>query len=126
MAKLLHTRIRVSDMNASIDFYTKRLGFELVSEPGASPHGNQVAFLELPGNTHRVELTYSPDYDLKVPEDLMHFAIGYPDLTALCEELEGEGIEIWPDDWRAVLRSGPRMAFIDDPDGYEIELLQSR
>ena len=126
MAKLLHTRIRVSDMNASIDFYTKRLGFELVREPGASPHGNQVAFLELPGNTHGVELTYSPDYDLKVPEDLMHFAIGYPDLPALCEKLEGEGIEIWPDDWREAIRSGHKMTFIDDPDGYEIELLESR
>lgn len=126
MAKLLHTRIRVSDINTSIDFYTKRLGFELVREPGRSPQGNQIAFLELPGNVHGVELTFSPDYDLKVPEDLMHFAIGVPDLTAFCEELENEGIDIWPDNWREVFASGRKMAFIDDPDGYEIELLESR
>ena len=124
MAELLHTRIRVSDLNASIHFYTHRLGFELIREPGASPHGNQIAFVELPGNKHGVELTYSADYDLQVPEDLMHFGIAYPDLTGFCAALEMDGIEIWPDDWREQFKSGRKMAFIDDPDGYEIELLE--
>jgi lactoylglutathione lyase len=124
MAVFLHTRIRVSDLDNSISFYSERLGFKLLSRSERSPHGNQIAHLELPGNLHTLELTYSDDYDLNVPEDLMHLAIGVPDLIAFCAELEEKGIEIWPDGWREVFAEGRKMAFIDDPDGYEIELLE--
>ena len=81
--------------------------------------------LELPGNEHLLELTWSIDYELNVPNDLMHLAIGVPDLIACCEQLEDKGIEIWPDDWRQKLLDS-KMAFIDDPDGYEIELLERK
>lgn len=81
--------------------------------------------LELPGNEHLLELTYSPDYNLKVPEDLMHFAVGVPDIIEFCDRLEKNGLEIWPDDWREQFSSGGlKMAFVDDPDGYEIEILE--
>ena len=126
MSTLLHTRIRVSDLDSSIKFYTENLGFVVKSQTGKSPAGNQLAHLALPGNAHGLELTYSDDYDLKVPEDLMHLAIAVPDLIALCDELEGKGIEIWPDGWREKFVAGRKMAFIDDPDGYEIELLEER
>ncbi len=126
MYKLLHTRIRVSDLERTIKFYCDNLGFQLTRRTDRSPAGNQLAFLELPGNDHVIELAYSPDYDLKVPEDLMHFAIGVPDLTAFCAELEAKGIEIWPDNWREAFQQGSKMAFIDDPDGYEIELLERK
>ncbi len=125
MAVFLHTRVRVSDLDASIQFYCDNLGFRVKSRSEKSPQGNEIAHLELPGNVHTLELTYSDDYDLKVPEDLMHLAIGVPDLTALCAELEGRGIEIWPDGWREEFVSGHKMGFIDDPDGYEIELLEA-
>jgi len=82
MYKLLHTRIRVSDLEQSIRFYEDNLGFKVFSRSERSPHGNQIVHLELPGNDHTIELTYSADYDLNVPEDLMHFAIGVPDLIA--------------------------------------------
>ena len=59
-----------------------------------------------------------------MPEDLLHFAIGVPDLISFCDRLEKDGIEIWPADWRQSFPAGHRMAFIDDPDGYEIELLE--
>ena len=124
MAVFLHTRVRVSDLDNSISFYCERLGFKLLSRSERSPHGNQIAHLELPGNLHTLELTYSDDYDLNVPEDLMHLAIGVPDLIAFCAELEDKGIEIWPDGWREVFAEGRKMAFIDDPDGYEVELLE--
>src|SRR5690606_19454514 len=91
-----------------------------------SPAGNQLAFLELPGNDHAIELCYSPDYDLKVPEDLMHIAISVPDLAAFCEELEKKGLEIWPDNWREAFAQGNKMAFLTDPDGYEVELLEDK
>ena len=124
MAVLLHTRIRVSDLDASIEWYSKHLGFVLKSRSDRSPAGNQIAHLELPGNAHTIEFTYSDDYDLNVPEDLLHFAIAVPDLIAFCDKLEKAGIEIWPDGWREKFPTGRKMAFIDDPDGYEIELLE--
>ena len=124
MATLLHTRVRVSDLDRSIDWYCGHLGFRVLSRTDKSPAGNHIAHLELPGNDHTLEFTWSPEYELKVPEDLLHFAIGVPDLIAFCDRLEKDGIEIWPEDWRQSFPEGRRMAFIDDPDGYEIELLE--
>ena len=124
MAVLLHTRVRVGDLDRSIDWYTRHLGFEVASRTDKSPAGNHVAHLVLPGNEHTIEFTWSPDYDLKVPDDLMHFAIGVEDLISYCDQLEKDGLEIWPADWRESFPAGRKMAFIDDPDGYEIELLE--
>lgn len=124
MATFLHTRVRVSDLDASIDWYVRHLGFKLLSRTDKSPAGNHVAHLELPGNEHTIEFTWSADYKLSVPEDLMHFAIGVTDLIAFCDKLEKDGLEIWPADWRVSFPAGRKMAFIDDPDGYEIELLE--
>jgi len=124
MATFLHTRIRVSDLDQSIKWYQDHLGFQVISRSDKSPAGNQIVHLELPGNDHTLELTYSKDYDVNVPEDLMHFAIGVPDLIAFCDQLENEDVEIWPSDWRQTFPTGRKMAFIDDPDGYEVELLE--
>lgn len=124
MAIFLHTRIRVSDLDQSIKWYQDHLGFQVISRSDKSPAGNQIVHLELPGNDHTLELTYSDDYDVNVPEDLMHFAIGVPDLIAFCNQLENEGVEIWPSDWRQTFPTGRKMAFVDDPDGYEVELLE--
>lgn len=124
MAIFLHTRIRVSDLDQSIKWYQDHLGFQVISRSDKSPAGNQIVHLELPGNDHTLELTYSKDYDVNVPEDLMHFAIGVPDLIAFCDQLENEDVEIWPSDWRQTFPTGRKMAFIDDPDGYEVELLE--
>lgn len=124
MAKFLHTRIRVSNIESTIAFYAK-LGFVCTRRTDKSPAGNELAFLELPGNEHFLELCYSPDYQLVVPEDLMHTALGVPDLIATCDTLEKQGIAIWPDGWRDKFSSGGnKMAFVTDPDGYEVELLE--
>lgn len=125
MPTFLHTRIRVGDLDRSIAWYAK-LGFVCVRRTERSPAGNRLAFLELPGNAHFLELCHSPDYVLRVPEDLMHLAIGYPDLLAKCEELEKQGVAIWPDGWREKFRAGPKMGFVTDPDGYEVELLEEK
>ncbi len=123
MPRFLHTRIRVSDLERSIAWYEK-LGFECTRRMAKSPAGNQLAFLELPGNDHFLELCYSPDYTVNVPDDLMHTAVGYDDLIATCDQLEKQGIEIWPDGWREKFAGGDKMGFVTDPDGYEVELLQ--
>ncbi len=125
MIKFLHTRIRVGDLERSIAFY-ETLGFTLTRRTEKSPAGNQLAFLELPGNPHFLELAYSADYDLNVPEDLMHIALGVENLIEFCDRLEKQGIEIWPDGWREKFQTENKMAFVTDPDGYEVELLEKK
>ena len=125
MIKFLHTRIRVSNPESSIAFYQK-LGFEL-GEQKTSPQGNQLVFLHLPGNEHFLELTYSPNFEVKFPEDLMHTAMGVTDIIDYCDQLEQDGIEIWPGEWREKFSTGDRkMAFVTDPDGYEVEILERK
>src|SRR5258706_4788890 len=99
MPKFLHTRIRVSNLDRTIAFY-EQLGFKCTRRTDKSPAGNQLAFLELAGSEHFLELFYSPDYKLKVPEDLMHTAFGYPDLIAKCDQLGKKDNTIWPEAWR--------------------------
>ena len=91
----------------------------------SSPAGNRLAFLELPGNDFALEFAES-DYKPEVPEDLIHTCIGVDDLIAYCDRLEKEGLEIWPDGWREKFKDGRRMAFVTDPDNYEIELVEKR
>ncbi|MEO0445608.1 MAG: VOC family protein [Verrucomicrobiota bacterium] len=125
MMKFLHTRIRVSDLEKTIAFY-ETLGFTLTRRTDKSPAGNQLAFLELEGNEHFLELCYSPDFEVKFPEDLMHTALGVPDIMAYCQQVEDAGIQIWPEDWKESFPSGAKqkMAFVTDPDGYEVEILE--
>ncbi|MGK0190358.1 MAG: lactoylglutathione lyase [Verrucomicrobiales bacterium] len=125
MIKFLHTRIRVSDLERTIAFYAT-LGFECTRRTDKSPAGNQLAFLELPGNDHFLELCYSPDFKVEFPEDLMHTCVGVEDIVAYCDRLEKDGLEVWPTDWREAFPSGAKskMAFVTDPDGYEVEILE--
>lgn len=123
MIRFLHTRIRVRNLAISIEFY-KNLGYQ-VGELKESPQGNSLAFLELPGNEVFLELCHSPEYTATCPEDLMHTCLGVEDIIAYCDTIEKAGIEIWPSGWREKFSSGARkMAFVTDPDGYEVEILE--
>lgn len=123
MIKFLHTRIRVKSLDESISFYEK-LGYKL-GRKRDSPQGNKLAFLELEGNDVFLELTHSPDYTATCPEDLIHTALGVPDILEYCDKVEKAGIEIWPSGWREKFTAGEhKMAFVTDPDGYEVEILE--
>jgi len=121
-----HTRIRVSNLSKSIDWYCQTCGFEVLKRTDKSPSGNQLAHLQIPDSAHNLELTHSPDYEVKVPEDLVHTCIRVDDIVVYCEMLEGLGLELdlWPSDWREKFVDGKKMAFITDPDGYEVEILE--
>ena len=121
-----HTRIRVSDLEKSIDWYCRTCGFEVLRRTDKSPSGNQLAHLQIPGSHHKLELTHSADYEVKVPGDLVHTCIRVDDIITYCEMLEGLGLEIdlWPANWREKFVDGKKMAFITDPDGYEVEILE--
>jgi lactoylglutathione lyase len=123
MIRFLHTRIRVRDLDRSAAFYEK-LGY-VQGKKKDSPQGNKLVFMELPGNDVFLELTYSPDYTASCPEDLMHTCLGVPDIIEYCDQVEKSGIEIWPSGWREKFQEeGRRMAFVTDPDGYEVEILE--
>lgn len=121
-----HTRIRVSNLEKSIDWYCQTCGFEVMRRTDKSPSGNQLAHLKLPDSDHQLELTHSPDYEVNVPEDLVHTCIRVDSIIEYCEMLEGLDIEtdLWPSNWREKFVEGKKMAFITDPDGYEVEVLE--
>lgn len=119
--RFLHCRIRVRDIEKSVNFYTRLFGFRKVRE-STSPAGNRLAFLELPGHNTQIELCYQPGaQDFAFPEDIFHFAFSCPDLEEFRRKWESGDIEFWPAEGPV----GGRFYFINDPDGYEIEVLKA-
>ena len=75
--KFLHTRIRVSDLEKSINWYCDTCGFLVHKRSDKSPAGNQIVHLALPGNAHMLELTYSPRLQSRVsrgPDAYLHWS----------------------------------------------------
>ena len=120
--QLLHTRMRVSDMEQTIKFYREVLGLEVV-EQKVSPRGSHLAFLAVPNSQELIELCSFPSSGaVKVQEDLVHLAFEVEDLDETIRELHAKGVPIT--DGPTLSSSGSRFIFIDAPDGYEIELIQ--
>lgn len=120
--KLLHTRMRVSDIQQTIDFYTKVLGLE-VMERKTSPRGSHLAFLKVPNSEELIELcSFPPSGPVKVQEDLVHLAFEVDNLDQTIDTLTAKGIKITDGPTRS--SSGSRFIFIDAPDGYEVELIE--
>jgi lactoylglutathione lyase len=120
--KLLHTRMRVSDMDQTIAFYTKVLGLEVL-EREVSPRGSHLAFLRVPNSEELIELCSFPaSGPVKVEEDLVHLAFQVESLDAAIAALQQQGVRIT--DGPTTTSSGSRFIFIDAPDGYEVELIE--
>jgi lactoylglutathione lyase len=120
--KLLHTRMRVSDMDQTINFYTGVLGLE-VMERKTSPRGSHLAFLKVPNSEELIELcSFPPSGPVKVQEDLVHLAFEVDNLDRTIEALNARGVKITDGPTRT--SSGSRFIFIDAPDGYEVELIE--
>jgi lactoylglutathione lyase len=122
VTKLLHTRMRVSNIDQTIQFYTDVLGLE-VMERKTSPRGSHLAFLKVPNSEELIELaSYPPSGPVKVQEDLVHLAFQVENLDETMRELTVKGVKIT--DGPTQTSSGSRFIFIDAPDGYEIELIE--
>jgi lactoylglutathione lyase len=120
--KLLHTRMRVSDMDETIRFYTGILGLE-VMERKTSPRGSHLAFLKTPNSDELIELCSFPaSGPVNVQEDLVHLAFEVENLDETIATLRRREITITDGPTRT--SSGSRFIFIDAPDGYEIELIE--
>ena len=117
--KYLHTMVRVTDLDASLEFYCNGLGLEEVRRRDVPEGRYTLVFLAAPGDSSaELELTYNWD-----PEDygggrnFGHLAYRVDDIYAACERLQGAGVVI-----NRPPRDG-RMAFVRSPDGISIELL---
>ncbi len=122
VTKLLHTRMRVSDLDQTIIFYTNVLGLEVL-ERKTSPRGSQLAFLKVPNSEELIELTsFPPSGPVKVQEDLVHLAFQVESLDDTIASLNAQGVKIT--DGPTQPSSGSRFIFIDAPDGYEVELIE--
>ena len=120
--KLLHTRMRVSDLDQTILFYVTVLGLEVL-ERKTSPRGSQLAFLRVPNSDELIELTsFPPSGPVKVQEDLVHLAFQVESLDETIASLTAKGVKIT--DGPTQTSSGSRFIFIDAPDGYEVELIE--
>lgn len=120
--KLLHTRMRVSDMDQTIAFYRDVLGLEVL-ERKTSPRGSHLAFLRVPNSDELIELcSFPPSGPVKVQEDLVHLAFQVENLDETIAALNEQGVKIT--DGPTATSSGSRFIFIDAPDGYEVELIE--
>ena len=120
--KYLHTRFRVSDMKESIQFYRDILGMKVL-EQKTSPRGSKLVFLRLPDSESDLELCSFPDSgSVTVPEDLVHLAFEVENLDDCISQLEQAKIPITEGPIES--SNGTRFIFTEDPDKYEIELIQ--
>lgn len=120
--KLLHTRMRVSDIEETITFYTGVLGLQVV-ERKTSPRGSHLAFLAAPNSDELIELcSFPPSGPVTVQADLVHLAFEVENLDEAIRALSAKGIRIT--DGPTTTSSGSRFIFIDAPDGYEVELIE--
>ncbi len=118
--KYLHTMVRVSDLDASVDFYCNKLGLREVRRMEVPQGRFTLVFLAAPGDEDaQIELTYNWDpEDYGEGRNFGHLAYQVDDIYALCERLRQNGVII-----NRPPRDG-RMAFIRSPDNISIELLQ--
>ncbi len=123
VTKLLHTRMRVNDIDATVKFYTEALGLT-ETRRHTSPRGAQLVFLATSNSEEEIEICQMPDGapSVEVQEDLMHLAFQVEDLKAFAAEAAAKGYEL--SDGPTESGSGSIIAFFDAPEGYEVELIQ--
>ena len=125
---ILHTMLRVGDLNRSIDFYTKVLGMNLLRTTERPEQKYSLAFVAYgKGNADgqaEIELTYNHGIDTyELGTAYGHIAIGVPDAYAACANIKAAGGNVTREAG-PVAGGGTIIAFVTDPDGYKIELIQ--
>ena len=124
--QFLHTMLRVGDLQRSIDFYTRVMGMKLLRTTDRPEQKYSLAFVGYAGNPEQaeLELTYNygvDKYDMGTAYG--HIALGMPDIYAACEKIRANGGNITREP--GPVKGGDTViAFITDPDGYKIELIQ--
>lgn len=126
--KLLHTMLRVGDLERSIDFYTRVLGMNLLRRTDRPEQKYTLAFVAFgQGNADggaEIELTYNYGVErYELGTAFGHLALGVSDVAAACERIRAAGGKVVREP--GPVRGGTTViAFVEDPDGYRIELIQ--
>ena len=124
--RFLHTMLRVGDLQRSIDFYTRVLGMQLLRTSENPEYKYSLAFLGYEGNPAQaeIELTYNWGTDkYEMGTAYGHIALGVPDAYAACEKIRAAGGNVTREP--GPVKGGTTViAFVTDPDGYKIELIQ--
>jgi lactoylglutathione lyase len=124
--RMLHTMIRVGDLQRSIDFYTRVLGMTLNRTTENASQKYSLAFVGYGTNPEHaeIELTYNWGVDRYEPGTAFgHIALGVPDVAAACARIKAAGGIVTRD--AGPVKGGTTViAFVADPDGYKIELIQ--
>ncbi len=125
--RILHTMIRVRDLDKSLDFYTRLLGMSELRKKDYPGGKFTLAFVGYGGEADHTVIELTHNWDQEEPYDLGtgfgHVAIGVPDIYATCERLAAEGVPI-PRPPGPMQHGTTVIAFIEDPDGYKIELIE--
>jgi lactoylglutathione lyase len=127
--RLLHTMIRVRDLERSIDFYTRLLGMKLLRRKDYPSGKFTLAFVGYGDEAKNAVIELTHNWDQTEPYELGtgfgHLAIGVADVYGTCERLESEGVPI-PRPAGPMKHGGSVIAFVEDPDGYKIELIERK
>ena len=127
--RILHTMLRVGDLERSIAFYTQVLGMELLRRSENPEHRYSLAFLGFEGGNPgqaEIELTYNWGVtQYEHGSAYGHIAIGVADAYAACERIKAAGGRVTREAG-PVLGGSTVIAFVTDPDGYKIELIQTK
>jgi lactoylglutathione lyase len=122
VTKLLHTRYRVNDLEKTIRFYREVLGLVEVRRH-KSPRGSELVFLKAPQSEELIEICCFPaSGPVQVQPDLTHLAFEVDSLDEFAKNLARHGLKY--SDGPHLRESGGGFAFIDAPEGYEVELIQ--
>jgi lactoylglutathione lyase len=121
--KILHTCLNVSDLDRSIEFYTRFMGLKFVSRREVKQNNAEIAFLQDEGGA-AIELTHWRDKkDLVEGDKFDHIAFAVRDVSATVGELKSNGVTIAMEPF-SLSGSSSKIAFIKDPDGNWLELIQ--
>ena len=123
VGKLLHTRYRVNDLERTVRFYRDILGLEELRRH-KSPRGSELVFFRAPGSAEEIEICYLPGSEpVQVQPYLTHLAFAVDSLDEFEKHLAAHGLKY--SDGPTPTASGA-IAFVDAPEGYEIELIQKK
>ncbi|WP_296447744.1 lactoylglutathione lyase [Rhodoferax sp. UBA5149] len=124
--RFLHTMLRVGNLQRSIDFYTQVLGMQLLRTSENPQYKYSLAFVGYGKNPEQaeIELTYNHGVDsYEIGTAYGHVALGVPDVHAACEKIRAAGGNVTRE--AGPVKGGSTViAFVSDPDGYKIELIQ--
>ncbi len=127
MSRFLHTMVRVKDLDKSVDFYTKLMGMKELRRSEVPGGKYTIVFVGYDPNPEQAEIELTYNWEQETPYELGtgfgHLAVGVPDVDAACETVRAGGGQV-AREAGPVKHGTTVIAFVEDPDGYKIELIE--